>query len=71
MTAITENSIPVTARNTRDEMIAVGRDLITIPFIGLERVRARRLRRSDNGAGVVPGRLLPPDLHLVAAAFLR
>src|SRR5438477_12954182 len=53
-----------------DEMIAIGRDLVAVPFIGAERVGARGLRGSDNGAGVVAGRLLPPDLHLVAAALL-
>ena len=54
-----------------DEMIAVRRDLIAIPLIGLERVLARGLRGADNGAGVVASRLLPPDLHFVAAGFLR
>src|SRR2546421_2589351 len=53
-----------------DEMIAVRRDLIAIPLIRLERVLARGLRGSDNGAGVVASRLLPPDLHFVAAVFL-
>src|SRR6185295_11864950 len=53
-----------------DEMVAVCRDLIAIPLIGLERVRARGLRGSDNGAGVVSSRLLPPNLHFVAAGFL-
>src|SRR5438445_2171785 len=53
-----------------DQMIAVGGDLVAIPLIRPERVRARGLRGSDNGAGVVAGRLLPPDLHLVAAALL-
>src|SRR5438093_2589544 len=53
-----------------DEMIAVGGDLVAIPLVRLERVGARGLRGSDNGAGVVAGGLLPPDLHLVAAALL-
>src|SRR5262245_13969525 len=54
-----------------DEMIAVRGDLVTIPVVGLERMLARGLRGSDDGAGVVAGRLLPPDLDFVAAAFLR
>src|ERR1700730_1744755 len=54
-----------------DEMFAGGRDLIAIPFIRLERVLARGLRGSDNGTGIVASRLLPPDLHFVAAVFLR
>src|SRR5215470_15649222 len=36
-----------------DEMIAVGGDLIAIPFAGFERVLARGLRRSDDRARVV------------------
>src|SRR6266511_4008543 len=54
-----------------DKMIAVRRDLIIIPFIRPERVRAPGLRDSDNGAGIVASRLLPPNLYLVAAVFLR
>jgi hypothetical protein len=54
-----------------DEMVAVRGDLVTIPVVGLECMHARGLRGADDGAGVVAGRLLPPDLHFVAAAFLR
>src|SRR6266446_6602539 len=50
-----------------DEMVAVRRDLIAIPLIGLERVLARGLRGSDNSAGIVASRLLSPDLHFIAA----
>src|SRR6185503_5373673 len=53
-----------------DKMIAVGGDLIAIPVIRLEGVLARGLRDADNGAGIVASRLLPPNLHLVAAGFL-
>src|SRR5262249_8373536 len=35
-----------------DEVIAVRGDLIVVPLIRLERIGARRLRRSDNSAGV-------------------
>src|SRR5215510_3904857 len=54
-----------------DEVVAGRGDLVTIPVVGLERMLARGLRGSDDGAGVVAGRLLPPDLDFVAAAFLR
>src|SRR5262245_9291940 len=54
-----------------DEVVAVRGDLVTIPVVGLEGMLARGLRGSDDGAGVVAGRLLPPDLDFVAAAFLR
>src|SRR5262249_6664094 len=54
-----------------DEMIAVRGDLIAVPLIRFERVLARGLRGTDDGAGVVAGRLLSPDLDLVAAVLLR
>jgi len=54
-----------------DEMVAIHGDLVAIPVVGLERVLPRGLGSSDDGASVVPGGLLPPDLDFVAAAFLR
>ena len=52
-----------------DEVIPVGGDLKGIPLIRFECVVARGFRRADDTAGVVAGRLLLPDLHLVAASF--
>src|SRR5262245_28219256 len=54
-----------------NEVVAVRGALVTIPVVSLEGMLARGLRGSDDGGGVVVGRLLPPDLDFVAAAFLR
>src|SRR6185503_8412428 len=52
-----------------DDVIPLGGDLVAVPLVGLEAEVARRLRGADNRAGVVAGRLQPPDLHLVAAVL--
>jgi diacylglycerol O-acyltransferase len=54
-----------------DEVIAVGGNLHLVPLVGLEREIARRLGSADDRTGVVPRRLLPPDLNFVTARFLR
>ena len=54
-----------------DKVIAVRRDLVVIPLIRLEGVLLRGFGSIDDAAGVVAGRLLPPDLHFVSAVFLR
>ena len=54
-----------------DNMISISGDLIVIPLIRFEFVVARGFRGSHDGAGVVAGGLLFPDLNFVAAVLLR